>query len=165
MDSVFTSPFNPNDPFVEVRCAVMVLLQGSEISFFFVLSGDFSYFLVYISIAPGHVKNKFNSITNSIRSLNPSLPHPPHTRARAQVYVRHSERHSTAIKPGGAHPRFDERFHLPVHDPVHQKARFTLFDWVSSAAALSCQSKQKTAKQPTNQSLTDNCRNENCRTR
>ncbi len=36
---------------------------------------------------------------------------------------------------------------------------------VSSAASLVCQSKQKTANQPTNQSLTDNCRNENRRSR
>jgi hypothetical protein len=28
---------------------------------------------------------------------------------------------------------------------------------------LSCQSKQKTTNQPTNQTLTENCRNENCR--
>ena len=33
----------------------------------------------------------------------------------------------------------------------------------SSAASLSCPSKQKTADQPTNQSLTDNLRIENCR--
>ncbi len=34
---------------------------------------------------------------------------------------------------------------------------------VSSAASLSCQAKQKTANQPTHQSLTDNYRNEKCR--